>query len=132
MYNAKVVVPILLVFLGILTYPLWATMMAPKAAHHDHAAHGHYKPKGEACVESVEYMRANHMQMLEDWRHSVVRDQEFTHTSQDGRTFQKSLSNTCLDCHDKKQSCDSCHEYTSVKPYCWECHVDPKEVASGR
>jgi hypothetical protein len=25
----------------------------------------------------------------------------------------------------KKQFCEECHTYASVKPYCWECHVVP-------
>lgn len=124
MYNAKIVLPILLVFLGILTYPIWSA----KAPTHDHTAHA--KPKGVKCVESTEYMRANHMKLLDEWRHSVVRDQERTHVSKDGRKFEKSLTNTCLDCHDKKESCDSCHAYTNVEPYCFSCHLDSKDPAS--
>jgi hypothetical protein len=40
-----------------------------------------------------------------------------------------SLSNTCLDCHSNKaEFCDRCHNYASVSPYCWDCHIDnPKE-----
>ncbi|MGD8893899.1 MAG: menaquinol oxidoreductase, partial [Desulfobacterales bacterium] len=37
--------------------------------------------------------------------------------------------NTCLDCHEEKaEFCDKCHNYASVSPYCWECHIDPKET----
>jgi hypothetical protein len=86
---------------------------------------------GTKCIESKEYMRANHMQILEDWRHAVVRDSDRSYvgtTSKDGRRHTKSLTNTCMDCHDNKaEFCDTCHDYTSVKPYCWECHVESKE-----
>ena len=131
MYNAKVVLPILLVFIAILTYPLWSSSNGaqPKLA----------TPKGEACVESVEYMRANHMKLLDEWRNSVVRDQNHVHiSSHTGIKHQKSLTKTCLACHDnKEQFCDSCHTYSSVEPYCWSCHVDPntanpKEAANGK
>ncbi len=70
------------------------------------------------------------MQMLDEWRDDVVRNNDRTYTSADyGTTFDKSLSNTCMDCHSNKaEFCDSCHDYSSVTPYCWECHVEPKET----
>jgi hypothetical protein len=31
-------------------------------------------------------------------------------------------------CHtSKKEFCDRCHDYTSVTPYCWDCHLAPVE-----
>jgi len=87
------------------------------------------KAAGEQCIESAAYMRANHMQMLDQWRDDVVRNNDRTYTNTSGKTFTKSLSNTCMDCHsNKKEFCDSCHDYSSVRPYCWECHVEPKET----
>lgn len=88
------------------------------------------KAKGEQCVESAAYMRANHMQLLDEWRDDVVRRNDRTYTSIEyGTTFDKSLSNTCMDCHsNKSEFCESCHEYSSVRPYCWDCHVEPKET----
>lgn len=84
---------------------------------------------GEKCVESAEFMRANHMQILDEWRHDAVRAESNQYTSvAHGTTHLKSLSKTCMECHDnKEQFCDSCHTYANVKPYCWECHVTPKE-----
>jgi hypothetical protein len=80
------------------------------------------------CVESKEFMRTEHMQMLNDWRDSVVRDNERKYVSKSGREFQKSLQNTCMNCHsNKKKFCDECHNYMAVKPYCWTCHIAPKE-----
>ncbi|MBW2266037.1 MAG: hypothetical protein JRF28_07735 [Deltaproteobacteria bacterium] len=41
-----------------------------------------------------------------------------------------SLQNTCMsdNCHAKKtEFCDQCHDYTAVEPYCWDCHIVPKE-----
>jgi hypothetical protein len=70
------------------------------------------------CVESKEFMRAEHMQLLNNWRDSVVRE--------DYRGY--SLQNGCLKCHsNKKKFCDVCHNYMSVKPYCFDCHIQPKE-----
>jgi hypothetical protein len=35
---------------------------------------------------------------------------------------------TCLECHSNKTKfCDQCHNYLDVQPYCWDCHLVPKE-----
>jgi hypothetical protein len=42
-----------------------------------------------------------------------------------------SLQNSCMKCHsNKKEFCDKCHNYVAVKPYCWSCHIAPKEDKS--
>jgi hypothetical protein len=71
----------------------------------------------EKCVMSTEYMKAEHMQLLDLWRHSVVRNAEREFVNPEGKTFNMSLSNTCLDCHSNKaEFCDRCHNYASVAP----------------
>ena len=66
------------------------------------------------------------MLLLNNWRDSVVRDGERFHIMPDGSRVEKSLTKTCLGCHvSKKQFCEECHTYASVKPYCWGCHVVP-------
>ncbi len=81
------------------------------------------------CVESKEFMRTEHMQLLNNWRDSVVREGNRGYMGDDGtRRFNMSLQNECLRCHsNKKKFCDECHTYMAVKPYCWDCHVAPKE-----
>jgi len=33
-----------------------------------------------------------------------------------------------MKCHsNKKEFCDKCHNYMAVVPYCWSCHIAPKE-----
>ena len=82
------------------------------------------------CVESKDFMRAEHMQLLNDWRDSVVRTGNRTYTNASGEKFVMSLQNTCMKCHsNKKKFCDECHNYMAVKPYCWDCHIEPKEGA---
>ncbi len=81
------------------------------------------------CVESKEYMRAEHMQLLNNWRDAVVREmyRKYVSTS-NGKTFDMSLQNGCMHCHsNKKEFCDQCHNYMAVKPYCWDCHIQPQE-----
>ena len=80
------------------------------------------------CVEAKEYMVESHMQVLNEWRHEAVREGKRIYVSTDGREYVASLQNTCMDCHSNKSKfCDQCHNYAGVNPYCWECHIEPKE-----
>jgi hypothetical protein len=81
------------------------------------------------CVEPKAFMRTEHMQLLNNWRDSVVRDGYRQYTSDaSGKHFNMSLQNECMRCHaNKKKFCDECHNYMAVKPYCWDCHIAPKE-----
>lgn len=79
----------------------------------------------KVCVRSTEYMKSEHMQLLDIWRDEVVRYANRTYINESGKSFNMSLSNTCLDCHSNKaEFCDRCHDYASVRPYCWDCHID--------
>ena len=81
----------------------------------------------EQCVESAEWMKANHMDLLIDWREEVVRDGARTYTASDGKEYTKSLTDSCLDCHSPKaEFCDRCHDYVGTSPNCWNCHIDPE------
>jgi hypothetical protein len=81
------------------------------------------------CIESKAYMRAEHMQILNNWRDSVVRDNQRLYISDtSGKHFTMSLQNDCMQCHsNKKKFCDEYHNYLAVKPFCWDCHIAPKE-----
>ena len=83
------------------------------------------------CVESLEVMRSSHMDLLNQWRDSVVRDGKRIYRSTSCRKYEMNLSNTCMGCHVSKVNfCDRCHNYLAVKePYCWDCHVEPAEPA---
>lgn len=81
------------------------------------------------CVESKEFMRTEHMQLLNNWRDSVVRDDNRGYISDaNHKRFNMSIQNGCMVCHSsKKKFCDECHNYMAVKPYCWDCHLTPDE-----
>lgn len=84
------------------------------------------------CVESKEFMRANHMQLLDEWRDAAVRDGNRVYVNTEGKEFEISLQNTCMRCHsNKKKFCDECHNYLAVRPYCWDCHLTPGEGWEG-
>ena len=84
--------------------------------------------EAKECVLPKSEIRAQHMKLLDEWRQEVVRDAERVYMSADGRTFDKSLQNTCMNCHSNKSKfCDQCHTYMGVAPFCWDCHIAPKE-----
>ncbi|MFZ5585800.1 MAG: sulfate reduction electron transfer complex DsrMKJOP subunit DsrJ [Thermodesulfobacteriota bacterium] len=114
----------IIVFLAIFTFPIWNARL--KAAPVPEIQ----LPKDQKqCVASKEYMRSSHMQLLDEWRDSVVRSGNRVYVAADGKRYNMSLQNECMTCHnDKAKFCDQCHNYTGVAPYCWDCHVAPKEV----
>lgn len=124
MYDKNKILTGLAVFVVFMTYPFWnnigrAAYKAPEVE----------KPKiTKECVENTEFMRTEHMQMLNQWRDEVVRDSVHEyHSKANHQVYMKSLTKTCMKCHENKdQFCDKCHATVSVNPYCWNCHVDPK------
>jgi predicted CXXCH cytochrome family protein len=82
----------------------------------------------ENCVEPVDIMRRDHMKFLMHQRDATVLEGE--------RDKKYSLVG-CMNCHnpasadekviryeDPEHFCSSCHQYTSVKIDCFECHAD--------
>jgi hypothetical protein len=75
------------------------------------------------CVEPTAFMRARHMELLDSWRNSVVRDAERVYVAADGQRHAMSLTGTCLRCHEEPDKfCDRCHAYAGVEAFCWDCH----------
>lgn len=127
MNDKKKIIIGLIIFFAIVTFPFWfnkgKAAPAPELKLTDKAK------AAKECVRSKEYMKAEHMQLLDVWRHSVVRNAERIYVDSSGRKFDMSLSNTCLDCHSNKaEFCDKCHDYASVEPYCWDCHIDKEKM----
>jgi hypothetical protein len=127
MYNKLTIIPGLIIFVALLTFPIWYNGLEagepPKPE---------LPPGGEkACVAPASEMRDIHMSLLNEWRDDVLRDGNRTTVEVDGKVYRKGLQMACLQCHTSKEKfCDTCHEYASVKPYCWDCHLTPKVAAS--
>jgi hypothetical protein len=126
LYDKEKVIAGLIIFIVIVTFPFWY--------NHGKAApvpEPQLTPKArmeKTCILPKEEMRTEHMKILDDWRHTVVRDAKRLYTARDGKEYMMSLSNTCMDCHSKKSEfCDRCHNYANVDPYCWDCHIYPEE-----
>jgi hypothetical protein len=88
----------------------------------------------QQCVEPTDIMRRNHMKFLLQQRDATVIDGV--------RTKKYSLSG-CIDCHaqpaadgkivraeDPEYFCTACHQFTSVKIDCFECHSDRPVAAA--
>jgi hypothetical protein len=113
----------LIIFLAMFTFPFWFNL--GKAASVPEPELTEKAKAAKECVRSTAYMRTEHMQLLDLWRDTVVRDTRRMYVNEKGKSFNMSLSNTCLDCHsNKKEFCDRCHDYASARPYCWDCHID--------
>ena len=127
MKDKKFIVTGVIIFIVIVTFPFWYNR--GKAAPAPELQLTEKAKAAKVCVRSTDYMKAEHMQLLDLWRDSVVRRGDRIYVSPSGQEYNMSLSNTCLDCHSNKaEFCDRCHNYASVRPYCWNCHIDnPKE-----
>ncbi len=130
MYDGKKIIPGLIVFLGLVTSPLWYNAVSGKMS---------YIPKPEKpadkkeCVEPTAFIRVNHKNLLEDWKESAVRKGVRIYTASNKKTYAMDLNRTCMSCHrDKTKFCDQCHNYAGVTNKCWDCHIYPKEVKEGR
>jgi len=127
MYDAGKIIAGVAVFLLVVTSPLWYNGLTASPSDVPELA---APPNGaERCVEDAATMRSTHVDLLNEWRELVVREGRRDYVSEStGRTFDMSLSRTCMDCHsNKSEFCDRCHTYMAVDPYCWDCHVEPKE-----
>ena len=128
MFDGGKIWTLLVIFLALLLFPLWYqkgnTVEAPEP---ELTAYAIEKNDGK-CVESKDFMTTQHMKLLDQWRNEVVRDGERIYFNSEGKKFDKSLQLECMECHSNKSKfCDSCHDYAGVSPFCWDCHIEPKE-----
>jgi hypothetical protein len=119
----------LAIFLCAITFPIWWNLAYGKTSRGPDLR----KPAGANCILPVNQMRTSHMDLLMDWREAVVRTGARNYHASDGRNYRMSLTRTCLgECHSSKSEfCDRCHDYAAMKPYCWDCHVDPQQPTPG-
>jgi hypothetical protein len=115
--------------LALLTFPIWWNLAASTTSKGPDPV---LPAKEKYCVAPRAYMKNYHMELLMSWRDQVVRNNVRTYVAFDGKTYNMSLTGTCMGCHtNKAEFCDRCHNYAGVNPYCWDCHIDPKLVRKG-
>ncbi|MDP4158526.1 MAG: sulfate reduction electron transfer complex DsrMKJOP subunit DsrJ [Bacillota bacterium] len=149
MYKGGKIIAALIIFVAFLTFPIFYNLGKANAGPDVPVVQ---QTATTQCVEPAEYMRANHMQLLNKWRDSFVQQGKTEYVNSQGKTFEISLQ-SCLQCHStgtvpnaggasipasntggvsnpalntSDQFCVSCHNYASVKPTCWSCHSGPE------
>jgi hypothetical protein len=131
MYNGWKIILGLIIFVGLITAPfiLSGEKATAKPDPKVDTPEILKLPKSDRkCVEATEFMKREHMKLLNQWRDWVVRDGDTIYTNAEGKRYTISLQNTCMKCHSNKTKfCDECHNYAAVSPYCWDCHIAPKE-----
>jgi len=121
MYDGGKIIAGLVVFLVLVAFPFGFALVG------DAAEPDPQPPASGSCVKDAEWMAAWHMDLLDDWRDEVVREGDREPVVIDGEEYPKSLTLTCMDCHDDKGAfCDECHDYAGVDPFCWDCHLEPE------
>jgi len=112
----------LALFVVLATFPIWRAIGAAKPA----PPAPQLPAGGGQCVEDKEWMVANHMALLRQWRDAVVREGGKDYVSKTfGTRCEMSLSKTCMGCHTNRQAfCEQCHGYANVQLTCWNCHLE--------
>lgn len=116
----------LAIFIMLATFPFWyAGGKSEPAPQIDLNTPAINSLPQKQCVAPTAFMKTRHMKLLDEWRNDVVRNNNRTYVTPDGRRFDKSLSKTCLECHsNKEQFCNRCHNYAGANPKCWDCHSE--------
>jgi hypothetical protein len=122
MYDKGKIVTGIIIFLIMVTFPIWYVVATGQAGY---VPQPEINPEETQCIESLDYMKKNHMILLDEWKTTYIRDGISTYTATDGKTYNISLSGTCLSsCHPSKaEFCNQCHDYVGTSPYCWNCHT---------
>lgn len=125
MYDAWKIIIGLIIFVGLFTSPIWYDLLSGNEALKQPVLVLPTKEDQKECVADTNYMRSNHMVLLNDWRYEVVREGKRIYVSANHKDFDMSLTKTCLNCHSNAaQFCDQCHNYVGISPYCWDCHSE--------
>jgi len=131
MYDGWKIILGVIIFIGLMAFPIYygfGKATPPPDPKVDTPEIMKLPESERKCIEPKDFMKTAHMKMLDDWRDWVVRDGMTVFIASDGKQYTMSLQNTCMNCHsNKKEFCDECHNYTAVSPYCWDCHIEPKE-----
>lgn len=88
--------------------------------------------QGDSCVEDTDFMRRNHMDLLQHQRDETMKE---------GIRGKPYSLKECLSCHavngpdaipvtvaSPQHFCRSCHDYAAVSIDCFQCHASRPEV----
>ena len=88
--------------------------------------------QGDSCVEDIDFMRRNHMSLLEHQRDETMKE---------GIRGKPYSLKECISCHvvngpdanpvtvsSPQHFCRSCHDYAAVSIDCFQCHASRPEL----
>ena len=120
MHDTGKVIAGIVIFLIVVLLPIWFS-----AAGGGLGEAPEIDPGEGSCVLSAEDMMSSHMELLDDWRDAVVRENDREMVPVGDEMYPKSLTKTCLNCHAYQDFCKKCHDYMGVEPNCYDCHLRP-------
>ena len=82
LYNKTPVYIGILILVVIITAPFWVGLFGK-----NYTSTGVTTPKEAACIENVEFMRAQHMRLLNEWRDQALRHENRTYVATDGKKW---------------------------------------------
>ena len=89
LYNAKAVTVGIVAFLVVCTSPFWAGFGSS-----DYTSPKVSLPKdAKECIEDTAFMKAEHMQLLNEWRDQALRQGNRVYVAKNGKKWNISLSN---------------------------------------
>jgi predicted CXXCH cytochrome family protein len=124
-------------FLMMLMLVLVGMTSLASAAEEQSAGNGGLLPvipmgQGDSCVEDTDFMRRNHMDLLQHQRDETMKE---------GIRDKPYSLKECLSCHavngpdaipvtvsSPQHFCRSCHDYAAVSIDCFQCHASRPEV----
>ena len=118
MSEKKWIIAGIVIFVTVAAFPFWFNLGKAAPAPELELTEKAKELNHGKCVMPTDYMQSEHMQLLDLWRHSVVRNAKRTFVNSSGQEFNMSLSNTCLECHSNKaEFCDRCHDNLADRQY---------------
>jgi len=120
MYKGGRIIASLIIFVGLFTIPFFYNMGKANAGPEIDA-------QQLANLQSIEpsiNMLADHPQLFNQWRNQFVQNGQTVYINSEGKAIDISLEKLVGD--PSNQFCVSCHNYTAVKPTCWDCHSGPE------
>ncbi len=124
MYHKPYVIIGLIIILAFAATPLW---LGNSGKGYENITKLLAKPKGKHCIESAQWMRAHHMVLLMEFRQMAVREGIMHYRSHTYGVVYNTTFSQCFRCHDYKEFCKRCHEFSGVSVYCWTCHTPPSK-----
>ncbi len=96
MNSGKIVIGVVIVFVAIFAFPFYYNLgkanAKPELKYDTPVILQWEKEHGKKeCVEPKEFMRSEHMQLLNQWRDSVVRNGDRIYVNSQGKEFMMSL-----------------------------------------